>query len=75
MKAVQTQEETLGAQVTKSVNGFWSNVRSSLAFLLPTKMKSGCDVNGHVFPKSWSGEFPKCTHCGKEIRSTEDMRH
>lgn len=73
MKAVQTQEEDLGNQVAKKMNSFWSNLWASLAFLLPTKMKSGCDVNGHVFPKNWSGNFPHCSHCGKEIRSAEEM--
>lgn len=73
MKAVQTQEANLSVQVTKTVKGFWSSLFTSLAFLLPTKMKSGCDINGHVFPKNWSGDFPRCTHCGKKIQSADEM--
>jgi len=46
------------------------------SFITPFAGKTAnqCDLNGHVFPKGqWEGEFPKCVHCNKEIRSAEEM--
>jgi len=74
MKAVQTQEDGAGAQVIKGVKGFWANLVSSLSMILPTKKHSSCDVNGHVFPKgSWDGDFPRCTHCGEQIKTADQF--
>lgn len=39
------------------------------------KMKTQCDLYGHLAPSAgWAGDFPKCTECGHEITSQDQLR-
>ena len=55
-----------------------SILNSLSVFLLPGKSRvsvknSSCSMLGHSLPRAWSGEFPRCCRCKKEIQSTKEL--
>jgi hypothetical protein len=74
MKAVTTKAPPAHISALNKVKATFTDMVTS--FITPfsgVRKSNQCELNGHIFPKSmWEGEFPKCTHCGKEIRSTDE---
>jgi hypothetical protein len=74
MKAVTAKAPPAHITVVNKVKTMFSDLFGSIASIFSGKKVSQCDLNGHVFPKGvWEGEFPRCSHCLKEIRSAEEM--
>ncbi len=74
LKSVQTKEESFMVQIVKGIQGFWAGLIASFAMALPSKKISPCELNGHVYPKgTWDGEFPRCTHCGEQIKDANQF--
>lgn len=74
LKSVQTKEESFMVQIVKGFQAFWAGIIASFAMALPSKKVTSCDVNGHVFPKgTWDGEFPRCKHCGEQIKDANQF--
>ena len=74
MKAVTTKAPPAHISILNKLKTMVTDVFSSFAGIFSGKKVSQCDINGHVFPKGvWEGEFPRCSHCNKEIRSAEEM--
>ncbi|HMW92182.1 MAG TPA: hypothetical protein PKN86_08915 [Candidatus Obscuribacter sp.] len=73
MKSVQQKEMRADVAITKKILGLFSEIAGIFAFAVPGKKTSPCDINGHVLPRVWDGEFPRCSHCNKEIRSADEL--
>lgn len=73
MKAGSQKSERPDVALRKKTGEFFADLMSVFSFGKETVKKSPCDVNGHVLPRVWDGEFPHCAHCGKELRSAEDI--
>jgi hypothetical protein len=74
MKAVTTKAPPAHISALNKLKTMVSDLISSFVSIFSGKKVSQCDINGHVFPKGiWEGEFPRCSHCNKEIRSAEEM--
>ena len=74
MKAVTTKESPAHITITNKLKTMVADLMGSFVAIFSGKKVSPCDQNGHVFPKGiWEGEFPRCSHCNKEIRSAEEM--
>jgi hypothetical protein len=75
LKSVQTKDESFMVQIVKGIQGFWVGLIASFAMALPRKKISPCELNGHVYPKGkWDGEFPRCTHCGEQVKDANQFR-
>ena len=78
MKVTVQKESSPIVTVFRKIGGVFSGVFSLLFRLIPSgsghKKVNSCDLNGHVFPKNWQGEFPKCTHCGTVIKSPGEIK-
>ena len=79
IKALKTSTQKDGGPlkgVAKLIGGILGGIAGVFSIFLP-KGRSGsdkqtrCNLNGHVFPRNWSGDYPVCTHCGKQITSPE----
>jgi hypothetical protein len=74
MKAVTTKPPPAHIAALNKFKTMLTDVINSFITPFAGRKGSSCDLNGHVFPKGqWEGEFPRCTHCNKEIRSTDEM--
>ncbi|MBU6453672.1 MAG: hypothetical protein KGS72_17970 [Cyanobacteria bacterium REEB67] len=74
MKAVEAKKPPFYIALFNKVKAALVDLSSSFMSLFAGKQTSPCDINGHVFPKgTWEGTFPRCTHCGKEIQSADEM--
>jgi hypothetical protein len=74
MKAVTTKAPPAHITAINKLRTMFTDLFGSFASIFSKKNVSQCDINGHVFPKGiWEGEFPRCSHCNKEIRSAEEM--
>lgn len=73
LKAGQQKEMRADVAFTQKIIGFFSQLGSIFNFSGPAKKTTPCDINGHVLPRVWDGEFPRCSHCGKEIRSADEV--
>jgi hypothetical protein len=74
MKAVESKKPPFYIAIANKLTTAVTDLFGSVASIASPKKTSPCDLNGHVFPKgAWEGEFPRCAHCNKEIRSTDEM--
>lgn len=73
MRAVQTKSVRFEVALMQKTQAFFGEIISFFMGLVPGHKHSPCEINGHVLPKSWDGDYPVCTHCGREIRSMEEL--
>lgn len=73
MKAGSQKAERPDIAIRKKTGEFFADLISVFSFGQKTTKTSPCDLNGHVLPRVWDGEFPRCTHCNKELRSADDI--
>jgi len=77
MKVTVQKESAPHVTLLRKIGGLFSGILGIFGFLIPTARKSktkGCELNGHVFPKNWKGDFPHCTHCGVKITHPDKIR-
>lgn len=81
IKALKTTTTTKGnspvAGLAKFIGGILGSIGGLFSAILParkTSNKTRCNLNGHVYPRNWKGDFPVCTHCGKTIKSPDEFR-
>ncbi|MBS1997986.1 MAG: hypothetical protein JSS86_16800 [Cyanobacteria bacterium SZAS LIN-2] len=74
MKVVTAKEPPALIKFFNKFKTMLSDTVSSILGIFAPKHVSSCELNGHVFPKgAWEGEFPRCSHCGQELRSTDEL--
>jgi hypothetical protein len=74
MKISTAKEAPAHIAMLNKFKSMLTDTFGSFANLFSGKKATQCDMNGHTFPKgAWEGEFPRCTHCNKEIRSADEM--
>lgn len=65
------------AGLAKLIGGILGSITGIFTALIPTKRTSKstrCNLNGHVYPRNWQGDYPVCTHCGKQITNPDEFR-
>jgi len=74
MKAVQAKKPPAHIAFLNKLKTMFIDLFGSFADIFAPKKSNSCDINGHVFPKgAWEGDFPRCSHCGQELRSTDEL--
>lgn len=73
MKAGNQKEQTPAVAARKMTGEFFAQLGAMFSFITPAKKNNPCDVNGHVLPRTWDGDYPRCLHCNKEIRSADEL--
>lgn len=73
MKAVSEKEQSPAVALRKMFGEFVSQLAALFSFATPGKKTNPCDVNGHVLPRTWDGDYPRCLHCNKELRSADEL--
>lgn len=76
MKVTVRKESSPVVTIFRKIGGLFSGMFhavGSLFSMRATKVNP-CEVNGHTFPKSWKGDFPRCTHCHTVIRSPGEIK-
>ena len=63
--------------IAKLIGGIIGSITGLFSFLIPgssrgSNKKTRCNLNGHVFPRNWTGDYPVCTYCGEKITSPEE---
>ena len=78
IKALKTTTQKDGGAVgglAKFFGGIFGAIAGIFGALIPNSRGSSsetrCNLNGHVFPRNWTGDYPVCTHCGKQITSPD----
>lgn len=78
MKVTVQKEDSPVVTIFRKIGGVFAGVFGVFFRLIPSnsghKKVDSCSLNGHVFPKNWQGEFPKCTHCGTVIKSVGEIK-
>jgi hypothetical protein len=73
MKAVQTKEARPDVALIKKLQAGLADIGAYFMGFVPGGHHNPCAINGHVMPKTWDGDFPRCKHCNHEIKSPEDL--
>ncbi|GEM_PF-2216984 len=76
LKESAHKKESPAVRLVQLFSATLSHLAAALAgiFFKP-KTTTQCDMYGHIAPASgWSGEFPRCTRCGREITSQDQLR-
>lgn len=75
MKVTVRKESSPIVGVLRSVEGICSAMIQTISGLFSwgRARVNPCDEQGHVFPKHWKGDFPKCKHCQKVIKSPDEI--
>lgn len=78
MKVTVQKEDSPIVTIFRKIGGLFAGIFGTIMRILPSssghKKVDSCSLNGHVFPKTWAGEFPKCTHCGTTIKSVGEIK-
>lgn len=81
IKALKTtttvKANTPVAGMAKIIGGIIGSITGIFSLLIPSKRTdkaTRCNLNGHVYPRNWQGDYPVCTHCGKQITNPDEFR-
>lgn len=76
MKVTVRKESSPIVGLFRQIGGIFSGLALTVGSLFSGRSNrvNPCEVNGHVFPKSWKGDFPRCVHCRTLIKSPEEIK-
>jgi len=75
LRAATRRKHGVIESVSASVGATIKNVVSLIAIGSMEKNISTCRYYGHSFDRSsWTGHLPKCTNCGANIHSLDEIR-
>ncbi|MBZ0185722.1 MAG: hypothetical protein K8F91_05665, partial [Candidatus Obscuribacterales bacterium] len=81
MKVTVQKEDSPFVTIFRKIGGLIGGVIGGFFGIFTSFIPSGrgkkstaCQLNGHVFPRNWKGDFPRCTHCRKEITSPDSAK-
>ena len=75
MKVTVQKESSPHVGLFRKIGGLFSGIITSVSgfFSASGRRASQCELNGHVLPKDWKGDFPRCKHCGTVIKNPEEI--
>ncbi len=76
MKVTVRKESSPIVGLLRSVEGVCKGMLEAIGsmFSWGRAKVNPCDANGHTFPKSWKGDFPRCKHCNVVIKSPDEIK-
>ncbi len=76
MKVTVRKESSPVVGLFRQVGGFFNGILQAIGGLFSGRSArvNPCEVNGHVFPKAWKGDFPRCVHCRTVIKSPGEIK-
>ena len=77
LKVTGERQQAVKASLGRMIAGFFSGIIAGIGGLFagPVKKKfTTCEQVGHVVPKTWGGEFPRCEDCGAIVDSPDQLR-
>jgi len=76
MKVTVRKESSPVVGLFRQIGGLFGGIAEAIGSLFTSRRGKvdPCQVNGHVFPKNWKGEFPRCKHCQAIIRHPEEAK-
>jgi len=76
MKVTVQKEAAPHVGLFRKIGGFFSGFATALGGMLSGSARKAtqCELNGHVMPKNWQGDFPRCKHCGVVIKNPDQIK-
>lgn len=76
LKTAAVKSDSDAVRAKRGINAFVQNITSAFGGLFQTREKKVpmCENYGHIAPAQWSGAFPNCVECGKQIKSQSELR-